>query len=99
MWTGSEPALSEVERTQSASAARAGSVSAPTKHMPAIGIGGRVAPPPLPHHRTCGSAYGGSADEAKTARSRVEARAWQSRHWAKQWPRRASWRCATDRED
>jgi hypothetical protein len=28
----------------------------------AIGIGGRVAPPPLPHHRTCGSAYGGSAD-------------------------------------
>jgi uncharacterized protein YijF (DUF1287 family) len=26
-----------------------------------IGIGGRVAPPPLPHHRTCGSAYGGSA--------------------------------------
>ena len=28
----------------------------------AIGIGGRVAPPPLPHHRTCGSASGGSAD-------------------------------------
>ena len=27
-----------------------------------IGIGGRVTPPPLPHHRTCGSAYGGSAD-------------------------------------
>jgi hypothetical protein len=27
----------------------------------AIGIGGRVAPPPLPHHRTCGSASGGSA--------------------------------------
>jgi hypothetical protein len=27
-----------------------------------IGIGGRVAPPPLPHHRTCGSASGGSAD-------------------------------------
>jgi hypothetical protein len=25
-----------------------------------IGIGGRVAHPPLPHHRTCGSAYGGS---------------------------------------
>jgi len=25
-----------------------------------IGIGGRVASPPLPHHRTCGSAYGGS---------------------------------------
>jgi hypothetical protein len=25
-----------------------------------IGIGGRVASPPLPHHRTSGSAYGGS---------------------------------------
>jgi cation diffusion facilitator family transporter len=27
-----------------------------------IGIGGRVTSPPLPHHRTCGSAYGGSDD-------------------------------------
>jgi hypothetical protein len=27
-----------------------------------IGIGGRVTPPPLLHQRTCGSAYGGSAD-------------------------------------
>jgi hypothetical protein len=26
----------------------------------AIGIGGAVTCPPLPHHRTCGSAYGGS---------------------------------------
>src|SRR5208282_4689608 len=26
-----------------------------------IGIGGAVARSPLPHHRTCGSAYGGSA--------------------------------------
>jgi hypothetical protein len=26
-----------------------------------IGIGGSLATPPLPHHRTCGSAYGGSA--------------------------------------
>jgi len=25
-----------------------------------IGIGGVVAHSPLPHHRTCGSAYGGS---------------------------------------
>jgi hypothetical protein len=24
------------------------------------GIGGAVARPPLPHHRICGSAYGGS---------------------------------------
>jgi hypothetical protein len=27
-----------------------------------IGIGGSLAAPPLPHHRTCGSAYGGSVD-------------------------------------
>jgi hypothetical protein len=27
-----------------------------------IGIGERVASPPLPQHRTCGSAYGVSAD-------------------------------------
>ena len=27
----------------------------------AIGIGGSLAAPPLPHHRTCGSASGGSA--------------------------------------
>ena len=37
-----------------------------------IGIGGRVAPPPLPHHRTCGSASGGptlpSADFCGTVR-------------------------------
>src|SRR5580704_899237 len=26
-----------------------------------IGIGGTITRPPLPHHRTCGSAYGGSA--------------------------------------
>src|SRR5258707_8353025 len=25
-----------------------------------IGIGGSLTAPPLPHHRTCGSAYGGS---------------------------------------
>ena len=29
-------------------------------HLRPIGIGGRVAPSPLPHHRTCGSASGGS---------------------------------------
>ena len=27
-----------------------------------IGIGGTVTRPPLPHHRTCGSASGGSVD-------------------------------------
>jgi len=31
------------------------------RHCP-IGIGGRVTSPPLPHHRTCGSAYGGPVD-------------------------------------
>jgi len=30
-----------------------------------IGIGGSLATPPLPHHRTCGSASGGSAKLAK----------------------------------
>jgi len=30
-----------------------------------IGIGGAVTRPPLPHHRTCGSAYGGSVSTAK----------------------------------
>ena len=28
------------------------------------GIGGSLATPPLPHHRTYGSVYGGSADYA-----------------------------------
>jgi hypothetical protein len=32
------------------------------KSIAAIGIGGSLATPPLPHHRTCGSASGGSAD-------------------------------------
>ena len=31
------------------------------RNLAAIGIGGTVTRPPLPHHRTCGSAYGGSA--------------------------------------
>src|SRR5674476_520750 len=30
----------------------------------AIGIGGSLAAPPLPHHRTYGSVYGGSLDKA-----------------------------------
>src|ERR1700736_3796049 len=64
---------------------------------PKIGIGGRVTPPPLPPYMR--SAYGGSADQARTARSWAEVRALQSSHSAKQWPRRASLRCATGRED
>lgn len=35
---------------------------AASRSSPAIGIGGRVTSPPLPHHRTCGSASGGSKD-------------------------------------
>src|SRR5215212_9418796 len=31
----------------------------------AIGIGGSLAAPPLPHHRTYGSVYGGSVDYAR----------------------------------
>src|SRR5260370_41714672 len=34
-----------------------------------IGIGGTVARPPLPHHRTCGSAYGGSVRCALVGRA------------------------------
>ena len=34
--------------------------TAKTAFWPMIGIGGRVTSPPLPHHRTCGSASGGS---------------------------------------
>ena len=35
-----------------------------------IGIGGRVASPPLPHHRTCGSASGGSEELSYPANKR-----------------------------
>jgi hypothetical protein len=37
-----------------------GGKAAASRRTP-IGIGGVVAHSPLPHHRTCGSAYGGSA--------------------------------------
>ena len=36
--------------------------SMPSCSRPSIGIGGSLAAPPLPHHRTYGSVYGGSAD-------------------------------------
>jgi hypothetical protein len=47
-----------------------------------IGIGGTVAHPPLPHHRTCGSAYGGSEGYVRPSYScgktkRVEVRCGQ----------------------
>src|SRR5450432_806701 len=37
--------------------------------VPTIGIGGSLAAPPLPHHRTYGSVYGGSRGYANALRS------------------------------
>src|SRR5215216_7186092 len=34
------------------------------RFVPLIGIGGSLSTPPLPHHRTYGSVYGGSLDYA-----------------------------------
>ena len=42
---------------------------------PTIGIGGSLAAPPLPHHRTYGSVYGGSRSYANALRSRTGDRA------------------------
>src|ERR1700716_160900 len=39
--------------------------------VPKIGIGGSHAAPPLPHHRTYGSVYGGSRSYANALRSRT----------------------------
>jgi hypothetical protein len=47
-----------------------------------IGIGGSLTAPPLPHHRTCGSAYGGSAGWATGRQSISESQASRSKHWA-----------------
>ena len=41
-----------------------------TNRRPSIGIGGSLATPPLPHHRTYGTVYGGSAGYASRAESR-----------------------------
>src|SRR5450432_3028308 len=38
-------------------------------NVPEIGIGGSLAAPPLPHHRTYGSVYGGSRSYANALRS------------------------------
>ncbi len=40
-----------------------------------IGIGGSLAAPPLPHHRTYGSVYGGSRSYANARRTRTGGRA------------------------
>src|SRR5882762_6379097 len=39
------------------------------RFVPKIGIGGSLAAPPLPHHRTYGSVYGGSRSYANALRS------------------------------
>src|SRR6266851_5541363 len=39
------------------------------RKVPVIGIGGSLAAPPLPHHRTYGSVYGGSRSYANALRS------------------------------
>jgi len=41
----------------------------PMHKVAAIGIGGSLAAPPLPHHRTYGSVYGGSRGYANALRS------------------------------
>jgi hypothetical protein len=45
------------------------------RKVPTIGIGGSLAAPPLPHHRTYGSVYGGSRSYANALRSRTGTRA------------------------
>jgi hypothetical protein len=40
---------------------------------------------PFPHHRTCGSAYGGSAGSAISRQLISESRASRNRHWAARW--------------
>src|SRR4029077_17634475 len=49
-----------------------------TLHVPLIGIGGSLAAPPLPHHRTYGSVYGGSRSYANAFRSNDSTRVGRS---------------------
>ena len=51
----------EDDRRASPSRSRNRAIDSLASVSSGIGIGGTVARPPLPHHRTCGSAYGGSA--------------------------------------
>src|SRR6266849_5500998 len=43
--------------------------AAKSREVPTIGIGGNLTAPPLPHHRTYGSVYGGSRSYANALRS------------------------------
>ena len=47
----------------------------PKHEVAAIGIGGSLAAPPLPHHRAYGSVHGGSRSCANTIGTRVAGRA------------------------
>src|SRR5262249_30813311 len=47
----------------------------PTHEVAAIGIGGSLAAPPLPHHRAYGSVHGGSRSCANTIGTRMAGRA------------------------
>ena len=44
-------------------------------NVPLIGIGGSLSAPPLPHHRTYGSVYGGSRSCANARRPKMGDRA------------------------
>src|SRR5712672_2650636 len=60
------------KRRASADYFRSASNSGHRRHVskvPMIGIGGSLAAPPLPHHRTYGSVYGGSRSYANALRS------------------------------
>ena len=48
--------------------------------VPVIGIGGSLAAPPLPHHRTYGSVYGGSRSYANALRSNDSHRRFSKLH-------------------
>src|ERR1035438_455991 len=64
-----------------------------------IGIGGRIAPPPLPHHRTYGSIYGGSIGYASDPQAMTEVLARRELHWTGRCPEPGSGLHATDRDD
>src|ERR1035441_10977005 len=62
-----------------------------------IGIGGRIAPPPLPHHRTYGSVYGGSIGYAIDLRPMTEVQTRRERHLTRLGPEPGSGSRATGR--
>ena len=62
---GPAPKPSAIERTEGYPGKRKRNTEEPQPTeltVAEIGIGGSLTAPPLPHHRTYGSVYGGSAD-------------------------------------